>query len=160
MLLWNFSAASFFVWTLPQMCGLMQSCLWAIQVVCLTSGLGFCSDMYFQLLDLLLRCVCLSTSYPFNLILKVVGSIPREHTYWQYKKCIARMHCKSLRIKASAKCIKNNNSQNKHQNQQKNGPVSTKWRFCRGHHSPWLESCRKWVLWTWTWRDSVWKNGL
>ncbi len=97
---------------------------------------------------------------PFNLILKVVGSIPREHTYWQYKKCLARMHCKSLWIKASAKCIKNNNSQNKHQNQHKNGPVSTKWRFCRGHHSPWLESCRTWVLWTWTWRDSVWKNGL
>ncbi len=34
---------------------------------------------------------------------KVVGSIPREHTYWQYK-CIAWMHCKSLWIKASAKC--------------------------------------------------------
>ncbi len=35
---------------------------------------------------------------------KVVGSIPKEHTYWQYK-CIAWMHCKSLWIKASAKCI-------------------------------------------------------
>ncbi len=35
---------------------------------------------------------------------KVVGSIPREHMYWQYK-CIAWMHCKSLWIKASAKCI-------------------------------------------------------
>ncbi len=34
---------------------------------------------------------------------KVVGSIPREHTYWQYK-CIAWMHCKSLWIKVSAKC--------------------------------------------------------
>ncbi len=34
----------------------------------------------------------------------VVGSIPREHKYWQYK-CIAWMHCKSLWIKASAKCI-------------------------------------------------------
>ncbi len=34
---------------------------------------------------------------------KVVGSIPREHTYWQYK-CICWMHCKSLWIKASAKC--------------------------------------------------------
>ncbi len=32
-----------------------------------------------------------------------MGSIPREHTYW--KKCIAWMHCKSLWIKASAKCI-------------------------------------------------------
>ncbi len=32
---------------------------------------------------------------------KVVGSIPREHMYWQYK-CIA---CKSLWIKATAKCI-------------------------------------------------------
>ncbi len=35
---------------------------------------------------------------------KVVGSTPRKHTYWQYK-CIAWMHCKSLWIKASAKCI-------------------------------------------------------
>ncbi len=35
---------------------------------------------------------------------KVVGSIPREHMYWQYK-CIDWMHCKSLWIKASAKCI-------------------------------------------------------
>ncbi len=34
---------------------------------------------------------------------KVVGSIPREHTYWQYK-CITWMHCKLLWIKASAKC--------------------------------------------------------
>ncbi len=32
-----------------------------------------------------------------------MGSIPREHTYWQYK-CIAWMHCKSLWIKASGKC--------------------------------------------------------
>ncbi len=35
---------------------------------------------------------------------KVVGSIPREHTYWQYK-CINWMLCKSLWIKVSAKCI-------------------------------------------------------
>ncbi len=35
---------------------------------------------------------------------KVVGSIPREHTYSQYK-CITWMHCKSLWIKASAKCV-------------------------------------------------------
>ncbi len=35
---------------------------------------------------------------------KVVGSNPREHTYWQYK-CITWMHCKSLWIKASAKYI-------------------------------------------------------
>ncbi len=35
---------------------------------------------------------------------KVVGLILREHMYWQYK-CIAWMHCKSLWIKASAKCI-------------------------------------------------------
>ncbi len=33
----------------------------------------------------------------------VVDSILREHTYWQ--KCIAWMHCKSLWIKSSAKCI-------------------------------------------------------
>ncbi len=36
---------------------------------------------------------------------KVVGSIPREHIYWQNKKCLTLMHCKSLWIKASAKCI-------------------------------------------------------
>ncbi len=35
---------------------------------------------------------------------KVVGSIPREHMYWQ-KKCITWMHCKSLWKKVSAKCI-------------------------------------------------------
>ncbi len=35
---------------------------------------------------------------------KVVGSIPREHTYWQ-KKMITWMYCKSLWIKASAKCL-------------------------------------------------------
>ncbi len=34
---------------------------------------------------------------------KVVGSIPRKHTYWQYNY-IPWMHCKSLWIKASAKC--------------------------------------------------------
>ncbi len=34
---------------------------------------------------------------------KVVGSIPREHTYWP--KCIIWMYCKSLWIKVSAKCI-------------------------------------------------------
>ncbi len=36
---------------------------------------------------------------------KVVGSIPREHMYWPNKKCLTWMHCKSLWIKASAKCI-------------------------------------------------------
>ncbi len=34
---------------------------------------------------------------------EVVGLIPRKHMYWQYK-CIVWMHCKSLWIKASAKC--------------------------------------------------------
>ncbi len=38
---------------------------------------------------------------------KVVGSIPREHTQWKYK-CISWKHCKSLWIKASAKCINEN----------------------------------------------------
>ncbi len=36
---------------------------------------------------------------------KVVGSIPRETHVLTKKKCIASMHCKSLWIKASAKCI-------------------------------------------------------
>ncbi len=35
---------------------------------------------------------------------KVVGSIPTEHILTK-KNCIAWMHCKSLWIKASAKCI-------------------------------------------------------
>ncbi len=54
----NLQYSIIFFWTLPQMCGLMQSCLWATQAICLTSGLIFCSDMHFQLLDLLLRHVC------------------------------------------------------------------------------------------------------
>ncbi len=41
---------------------------------------------------------------------KFVGSIPREHMYWQYK-CITWMHCKSLWIKASDKCINVNVSE-------------------------------------------------
>ncbi len=43
-----------FFWTLPQTCGLIQTCL--------TSGLVFCSDVHYQLLDLLLRRV------PFQII--------------------------------------------------------------------------------------------
>ncbi len=55
---------------------------------------------------------------------KVVGSIPREHTYWQYK-CIAWMHCKSLWIKASAKYG--------------NGKLITKWKISKH-----LERKREW----------------
>ncbi len=51
-----------FFWTLPQMCGLTQTSFWALQAVLLTSGLVFCSDMHYQLLDLLLRRV------PFQII--------------------------------------------------------------------------------------------
>ncbi len=61
-------ASNFLFWTLPQMCGLTQTCFWALQAVILTPGLVFCSNMHYQLLDLLLRCVCLSKSYPFNWI--------------------------------------------------------------------------------------------
>ncbi len=57
-----------FCWTLPQMRGLTQTCFWAIQAVILTSGLVFYSDMHYQLLDLLLKHVCLSKWYPFNWI--------------------------------------------------------------------------------------------
>ncbi len=49
-------------------------------------------------------CSCGSVVEHCIMSANVVGSIPREHTYWQYK-CIAWMHCKSLWIKASAKCI-------------------------------------------------------
>ncbi len=55
-------------WTLPRVCGLTQTCFWSLQAVLLTSGLVFCSNMHFQLLDLLLRRVCHSKSYPFNWI--------------------------------------------------------------------------------------------
>ncbi len=55
---------------------------------------------------------------------KVVGSIPREHIYWQYK-CIAWMHCKSLWIKASAKCI------NVNVGEREKGAHVNMWRFFR-----------------------------
>ncbi len=64
--------------------------------------------------------MCIPTSVPVAQWLehcvssaKVVGSIPREHTYWN--KCICWIHCKSLWIKASAKCINVNDSFNLHQ---------------------------------------------
>ncbi len=52
----------------------------------------------------LLRCSCGSVVEHCVSSAKVVGSISREHTYCQ-KKCITWMYCKSLWIKASAKCI-------------------------------------------------------
>ncbi len=57
------SMKNIFSWTLPQMCG----CFWALQTVLLTAGLDFCSNMHYQLLDLLRR-VCLSKLYPINWI--------------------------------------------------------------------------------------------
>ncbi len=50
------------------------------------------------------QCSCGSVVEHYVSRANVVGSISREHTYWQYI-CIAWMHCKSLWIKASAKCI-------------------------------------------------------
>ncbi len=58
----NLQWSRIFFWTLPQMCGLMQTCFWALQAVILTSGLGLCSDMHYKLLEILLRCV------PFQII--------------------------------------------------------------------------------------------
>ncbi len=34
-----------------------------------------------------------------------MGLIPREHTYWQNMYSLNALHCKSLWIKASAKCV-------------------------------------------------------
>jgi len=51
-LLGNFNAAEFFC-SLPQICASTQCGLWALQSVPLTLWLGFCSDMHFQLLDLI-----------------------------------------------------------------------------------------------------------
>ncbi len=47
---------------------------------------------------------------------KVVGSIPREHTYWQYK-CITWMLCKSLWTKACM-CIQCDSIQRHAQNEE------------------------------------------
>ncbi len=61
------SMKQIFFWTLPQMCDLAQTCFWALQTVLLTPGLGFCSDMHYQLLDLLRRRVPFQIiPYPFN----------------------------------------------------------------------------------------------
>ncbi len=46
------------------------------------------------------RCSC--GSVVEHCVSSTKGSIPKEHTY---KTCITWMHCKSLWIKASAKCI-------------------------------------------------------
>ncbi len=62
--------------------------------------LSLCNFM----INLKVKCSCGSVVEHCISSAKVVGSIPREHTYWQ-KKCIAWMHCKSLWIQASAKCI-------------------------------------------------------
>ncbi len=55
---------------------------------------------------------------------KVVGSIPREHTYWQYK-CIAWMHCKSLWIKVSDKCLNVNVKAHSHYKENGNYSIHT-----------------------------------
>ncbi len=63
MLLWTFYAAEFFSELFP------RCVAWHNPVILFfTSGLGFCSDIQYQLLDLLLRRVCLSKSCPFNWI--------------------------------------------------------------------------------------------
>ncbi len=49
----NLQCSSFFFRILPQICASMQSCLWALQEVPLTSWLGFRSDMHCQLWGLL-----------------------------------------------------------------------------------------------------------
>ncbi len=36
---------------------------------------------------------------------KIMGSIPRESKSWQNVETVTRMQCKSLWIKASAKCV-------------------------------------------------------
>ncbi len=41
MLLWPFNEEEFFSLTLPQMCGLTQTCFWDLQTVLLTQGLSF-----------------------------------------------------------------------------------------------------------------------
>ena len=53
---------------LPQICASTHSCLGALRTICLTSWLGFCSDMHCQLRDLIQTGVCLSKSCPINCI--------------------------------------------------------------------------------------------
>ncbi len=62
------SMQQIFFLTLPQMCGLTQTCFWALQADSLTSGLGFCSDMHYQLLDLFWEvCACPNHTHSMNL---------------------------------------------------------------------------------------------
>ncbi len=51
------------------------------------------------------RCSCGSVVEHCVSSAKVVGSIPREHMYWQNMYNLNALHCKSLWIKASAKCV-------------------------------------------------------
>ncbi len=101
---------------------------------------------------------------------KVVGSIPREHMYWQKKICIASMHCKSLWIKASAKCI----NVNVFQGTEKTVGFSTCFQFvisiirCSGLRSKpyvkyifyfsakWLSSSEGNGPWQWLWTIPHW----
>ncbi len=98
-LLWNVNAAEFF-WTLPLMCGLIQSCFWTLQAVLLTAGFGFCSDIHFQLLDFLLNHVRLSKSHPFNWICHKcsVCHLKRSNTYKQYECSWTKFQLSQIRV--------------------------------------------------------------
>ncbi len=69
--------------------------------VCVVRWILACADAVHSQTS---KCSCGSVVEHCVSSAKVVGSIPREHMYWQ-KKSITWMHCKSLWIKASAKCI-------------------------------------------------------
>ncbi len=71
-----------FFCTLPQTCGLIQTCL--------TSGLVFCSDVHYQLLDLLLRRV------PFQIIPIQLNLPPVTFTF---------MHLADAFIQSDLQCI-------------------------------------------------------
>ncbi len=77
--------------------------------ICLKQNQNFIWKGELRLQDLFNTFICPACTH--GAAQNVVGSIPRKHTYWQ-KQCIAWMHCKSLWIKASAKCINVNYNNN------------------------------------------------
>ncbi len=67
MLLWNSMQQNFFELFL-RCVAWRKPVLWALQAVLLTSGLGFCSDMHYQLLDLFWEvCACPNHTHSKNL---------------------------------------------------------------------------------------------
>ncbi len=75
MLLWPFNEADFFSELFPRCVAWRKPVSELYRQFFWPRGLVFFSDMHYQLLDLLLRHVCLSKSYPFNWICHSLTSL-------------------------------------------------------------------------------------